>query len=343
MSEARSAWAPWTQRVAETPPWSPLRLSLAIAGALGIAFVALETALGRWPLVLSSDHARGDFRMATVMIAILAYLPAAYTLIVSGARGALAELAPALRCSPAEQAALRDGAGRFDPRALRLAGMVGVGLALLIPLATNLTPWTYAFWILSPEANVHRLLLPAIGWLGARFVFAVIAESRWLSRIGREMLRVDLLDLRPLAPLVRQGLRQALLSVGLLSILALMLIDVDLAPGLLAVMGACLAGSFALSATALALPVRGAHEAIVEAKRLELDGCRERIRALRDEPASAGGSLADLLAWRAYVESVPEWPFDAPTRLRFALYLAIPLGSWLGGALVEKLVDRLLG
>ena len=79
------------------------------------------------------------------------------------------------------------------------------------------------------------------------------------------------------------------------------------------------------------------------AKRAELDRCTEEVRALRDGRPGAGRSLADLLAWRAYVASVPEWPFDAPTRLRFALYLVIPLGSWLGGALVEKLVDRLLG
>ena len=341
MTEARAAWSPWTQRLAETPPWSPFRLSLAIAAALGTAFLVLEAAFGRLPLVLTDDHARGDFRMACVMILMTAYLPAAYTLAVSGARRALDELAPVLQ--GADQIVLREGAGRFDPRALRRAGLHGIALALLVPLATNLTPWTYAFWLLSPEANVHRLLLPGLGWLGARFAFAVVAGSRWLSRIGREHVRVDLLDLRPLAPLARQGLRQALLCVGLLSILALTLIDVDLAPGLFAVMGACLIGSALLSAAALALPVRGAHQAIAAAKRVERNQCTEQIRALREGRPGAGRSLADLLAWRAFVESVPEWPFDAPTLLRFALYLVIPLGSWLGGALVEKLVDRLLG
>jgi predicted MFS family arabinose efflux permease len=29
--------------------------------------------------------------------------------------------------------------------------------------------------------------------------------------------------------------------------------------------------------------------------------------------------------------------FDAPTLTRFFLYIAIPLGSWIGGALVERL------
>ena len=35
-------------------------------------------------------------------------------------------------------------------------------------------------------------------------------------------------------------------------------------------------------------------------------------------------------------------PFTQATRLRFVLYLALPLGSWLGGALVDWVVERLL-
>ena len=38
-----------------------------------------------------------------------------------------------------------------------------------------------------------------------------------------------------------------------------------------------------------------------------------------------------------------EWPFDASTLARFGLYLLIPLGSWAGGALVERLINAILG
>jgi len=40
---------------------------------------------------------------------------------------------------------------------------------------------------------------------------------------------------------------------------------------------------------------------------------------------------------------VREWPFDAPTLTRFFLYVAIPLGSWIGGALIERLLGTVLG
>lgn len=58
----------------------------------------------------------------------------------------------------------------------------------------------------------------------------------------------------------------------------------------------------------------------------------------RREPCS----LADLLAWEARIERVAEWPFDTPTLLRFALALLVPLGSWLGGALAQLAIERVI-
>lgn len=159
-------------------------------------------------------------------------------------------------------------------------------------------------------------------------------------------MRVDLLDLRCFAPLTRQGLRYALLVVGVISILALNLFDYD-KPGLLTVVAIANAVALAAAATALLLPLRGAHHAIHAAKRDELDWCnaelhRARAALERDIAPSGSRSLADLVAWRGVVGAVPEWPLDAPTLRRFVLYLAIPLGSWLGGALVERIVDLVL-
>jgi hypothetical protein len=57
---------------------------------------------------------------------------------------------------------------------------------------------------------------------------------------------------------------------------------------------------------------------------------------------TAGVLAGVLFAYEARVESAREWPFDASTLVRFALLLTVPLVSWLGGALVERVVDRLL-
>ncbi len=53
--------------------------------------------------------------------------------------------------------------------------------------------------------------------------------------------------------------------------------------------------------------------------------------------------LATLLALKQHVETTREWPFDLGTLGRFLLYAVIGVGSWLGAATVERLLDLLLG
>jgi hypothetical protein len=111
-----------------------------------------------------------------------------------------------------------------------------------------------------------------------------------------------------------------------------------------------MAGFGVASATAaLLLPVRGVHLRIRTAKLDELDRVNRAIHgdaeALHRSALSKREtipSLADLVAYRSLVDAAREWPFDASTFRRFGLYLMIPLGSWMGGALVERLIDGLL-
>ena len=75
---------------------------------------------------------------------------------------------------------------------------------------------------------------------------------------------------------------------------------------------------------------------------------RTRIGELRERALTAppenvvGGRLADLVAWEQRVASGGEWPFSGSTVLRFGLYTAIGLGSWLGAAFVERLLESAL-
>ena len=93
------------------------------------------------------------------------------------------------------------------------------------------------------------------------------------------------------------------------------------------------------------LPLRGIRKKIKAAKEQELDWCRLTLKSARDELKTGAGSersIAELAAYRTIIENVRNWPFDNPTLVRFSLYILIPLGSWLGGAFVERGVDFFL-
>ncbi len=81
-------------------------------------------------------------------------------------------------------------------------------------------------------------------------------------------------------------------------------------------------------------------------KREELARLKPLLRQAREDTltsdVSTQGRLTDLLTYQDRVESTPEWPFDSSTLLRFGIYLLIPVGSMVGGALVERIVDMVL-
>ena len=58
----------------------------------------------------------------------------------------------------------------------------------------------------------------------------------------------------------------------------------------------------------------------------------------RTGAAEAAARLPALFAAEARVDSVGALAFDANTVLRFALYVTLGVGSWVGGALIERLL-----
>ena len=92
-----------------------------------------------------------------------------------------------------------------------------------------------------------------------------------------------------------------------------------------------------------------AHRRLVEAKGAQLSRIDAALRPEAEENLKQGAAeaqgarLSNLIAYRGLVEAANTWPFDPGVWLRFAVYVALGLGSWLGGALVDRLIDRALG
>jgi hypothetical protein len=318
---------------------APIWVGVGFAVALLLAFALLSAALGDFSEFLAGDEnllqAR-DARLGVIIVILAAFLPAAHRYATLGA----------VRNLEALQSLLVPGSGgdavRLPTHRRRIAVLLGLLLPPLVGLTVDRDPGLYLradYW--GVEQIWSWSLGAFCGWNLGAFIDTTLACSRRFSEIAERLERIDLFDLSGLAPFARQGLLFALLWVLLPSIFAVNAVDRDFASSISVLTAICVV----IGTTALLLPVLGVHRRIRQAKHAEIGRVEAAIRgdaaALAGSAIAARGaspSLADLITYRGWIESRPEWPFDTGMRLRFALYLAIPLGSWLGGALVERLL-----
>jgi hypothetical protein len=339
------AGAPWSERVFAALPVAPIWVGAGFAVVLLFAYALLSATLGQLSQFLAGDQTllqARDARLGVVIVALAAGLPTAQRYATLGARRnleALRSVAPG--ADPTAE--VRTPPGRRRPT----VGPLGLLVVPLVALAVDRDPGLYLrseYW--GFEQAWTWLVGSFCGWQLAVFVGVTLGCSRHFSEIARRMERIDLFDLSGLAPFARQGLLLALLWLLVSSIFAINAVDRDFAASVSVLTAVCVV----VGTTALVLPVLGVQRRVQRAKRAEIGRVEAAMRG--DAGALAASaiagrasapSLADLIAYRGWVESRPEWPFDTGMRLRFALYLAIPLGSWLGGALVERLLTAVLG
>ena len=237
-------------------------------------------------------------------------------------------------------------AGGEDPvstRVLLLSGLAGMLFTVLTPLLTAETAaWGPSTW--SPEVWWHRLLGLFIGWWIGWFVLAIRYTSVGVSRLAEQIDRLDLLDLRPFTPFVRQGLLTSGLAVGALSLASLLLIE----PGQWPVVVLTVGITLPLAILGLLLPMRGVHQRIREAKEAELEWTRERIRRASSfvyklSAPESPGQLADLYAYFQLIDDVSEWPVENSALVQVTLYLVIPVVSWFVNLMIGNLLGSLFG
>lgn len=237
-----------------------------------------------------------------------------------------------------------DGVAPHRPRTVGLLG-AAVIVAIVPTLYRDPSRFLRAETYALPSVWFDLVVGAALGWATSRTLYAAITEDRIFARLAESVRDLDLLDLSPLRPFARRGLRRALRWLLLASIAALTFADAGyFEPPALVLLGIV---GFALFS--FLLPVAGARQRIRREKRRTLAVLRgwlaeERRRLHAGGPVERRGSgaIADLLAYERCITDVREWPIDTTTLVRFSLYLLLPLGSWLGSALVQHEVERWL-
>lgn len=336
-----------TLRILDGLPISPAIASFGVALLASGLLLLVEVQTDRLESLLESggDGLR-NVRLAVGFIAMTAYLPTATLYVLRGARRTADELRPQLRLDEAAVQARAGEIGTQSVAGFRWAGWIGVFVALMIPLIVDLPRGEFPYALNQPAETIwHRIATPLVGWWAGRLGYVILLESRRLSELAKGLRAIDLFDLEPLLPFARQGLTHALLLIGFLSIFAVMsLFEAGFGPaiGLVTLMG------LPAAAVGILLPVRGVHNMIRDEKMRRLASCGDRLRVLQADFGSqlhtpVPRELVDVLTLRSHLKEVREWPFDISVLVRLAVYLVIPLGSWAGAALVERMLNALLG
>jgi hypothetical protein len=337
----------WIQRLCEAAPLGPVGvLAITTLLYLLLSFV-FDGILGSLPAWAGPDGPWNprELFIESVNGVLIGYLLAAHAVARRGAFADLERLRPALDCADASYGAWVRSIVAPGTWVSLAAAAFAAGFSLLVVMfdpamwyerSRPAFPDPLLFWVLFRNF--------AVGWVGFRLGFSELVMIRGFSRLGAEHARVDLLDTRPLEPFVRKGQRSVVIWILFSSILSLFWIEGSAASAnpflLVLVLG--------LATVAFLLPLSAVRRRIVAAKRAELARVNEalwRERAALLDPASepAAAHLANLIAWRGLVEATHEWPLSTPALLRFLLFVLLGLASWLGGALVERALDALLG
>jgi hypothetical protein len=340
----------WAARLDDKGAWAPLWLGLSITLGYLLLRCALDGVfLATWGFPQGIEPFwRSDVWWPEIVNAtLMGYIPAVLVIARRGVDRDLSQLRPGLPCSDAEIADIRAAAtGRVGlvGRAFKLSGIAGGVVfvfhdpSISLGAEPSLTHPTF-MWAL--------LRMPVFIWLIFTLIVSDLSATRTYLHMGRNLIEVDLLDVQSLSPFGRKGLRSALIWVIFLLIFSLFWFGEGTAsphnPAGFVTM-------LTMATVAFVVPLVGVHHNIQSVKGLELDRLREQIRVERavvmadqSEENPSSPRLANLIAYHQLIDRTREWPIDAANLLKFFMYMLIGLGSWLGGALVERLLDSTLG
>jgi hypothetical protein len=338
------------------PDLSPIRLGLAATLAwlmfFGLAHIVAHQTHGPQPLPFSPTRFAWTVLVnGTLMGLVLGGQASLKKAVVEDLR----KLRPILPADAEDLGRLTDEIANVSAPIRRLATLVGMlgglSVATLDPalreIHVHLAPLDprYVAFI------VQNMLFSA---LGARLFATEIHMTRAYARLG-ERVEVDLLDPSTALVFGGKGLRSVILWGSISTIFSMFWVldsagqaNIALAIGVLA-----------LATAALVTPTLGVRRNIAMTKAKELaivtrGIVRERDRALQAMPASPVQRprpletvpdelrLGSLLQYHAFVKSIREWPFDLSIVSRSSLFIVLGAGSWLGGAVVERILSLLL-
>ena len=200
-------------------------------------------------------------------------------------------------------------------------------------------PWAESWrsgviWLSVYDLVTQMLLFGLLAWL----LYSSLAGNRYLSRLGRQNLNVDLFDTSTLTPVARSSLGFTIVFIGGISLSLVFQTQEDLLMWNNIIVWAILVCFVVLL---FFLSMWSTHSTMASAKRRELDLAQKYLKTASHElrERAADGSLKGaeelsltITMWMNYerrIKEVPEWPFNAGIIRRLAASALAPVAVFL--------------
>ena len=288
----------------------------------------------------TADELQVDVFLVRVLSVVVPYVVWMLFRGIARAQHELRALRPVLGLSEDELEALAGSLASCTRR--RLATLLGVG-ALLALFFQQRNSGRLSWILEAPSvADFWLLICGTTGWTVTLIaVWFALRNANALRRLASNVERLDPFDIDPIRPFGRFGLRIALYTMGGIAIFQAFSVFVEPShiKGL-----RILISSIGVVAAAIIflLPAWGIHQQQRRRKQELLQQVQGELAARPELKAGTLRPLLDLLEYRDRIRRISEWPFETPEVLRLALYMVLPLASWVASALVQRLLDRLL-
>lgn len=359
----------WEAKLVRLLGGSPKRAAVIVAIVVGATFFGPGYAFGLLPIQLSLQNSiipLDPYSWAAIITSLLAgFTVFALPYAQMRHQADIAALAPVI--PSLDEDGLRALYARIASRGRRgrvIASLVGWACGFLIPIFAAPGSWTVLtgqpdFWQpdLPPEAywaaGWFVVVVPLLVASLAKAGFQMVSGARRVLREVENRVEVSALEADALRPLANAGLHTSFIWMIGVAIGMLFVLDTNIDSTVIIFFLLSLAPLGGLAGIA---PALAGKRIIRRAKDAALSDVRKAIARLHLQaldPASSTAvrtpddqrlaQMGALLAYEDRLEDAQETPINAPTLARFILYLAIPVGSWLGGAFMERLVDAALG
>jgi len=273
---------------------------------------------------------------------IIAYIVPASHYICHQNLAAFDSLAPGLSLSVSAIADIRSSLAGTTARTQLVSLVIGLvaGCGHNYLLLTAQREFTHSLQQLDP-LNASYTLVTFVTWCLLTIVVGFLAANVSVFARLAANIEIDLLNTTNLREFSRVAVYSTLLLVGTLASYPMLMAGensyLTIVPGALA--------TLIPMVFIFLVPLLPIRKRIKARKILELEAVQERINQVTQaqsnllESTETLSQLQPLFEYRREVQRVAEWPFDSPAFYRLLFYLFIPPLTWVGAALIERLVD----